>query len=466
MSADAPGDPSGPSAPIPTLDGLPPSLDGSLPSLELDPDEDPVSLEAPEDGPSLHGQESRYEVLKILGRGGMGVVYQARDRELERIVAIKTLVPGASNPRKILDFLNKEARTLASIDHPALPMIYDVLREDAQLTIVMEYVRGEPLDAILARHPEGIPVQSGASIWLQLLAALAYLHRRGLIHRDIKPGNLMLDKEGRLRLVDFGLARQVEQILRDGTRIRGTPIYMAPEQIQNLRLSAATDLYSAAVTMYELLTGRLPFPHTKTPGYHHLHTPPQPLRLHSPETPAALCAQIDACLQKRPVDRPLRAEDMIQELVEALQLLPAELPAPVRAELEPARTGSGAALVALESDTWRVRSPAHTAPSPLGAQGPALMPAIRLPPPLPPDAAPPPAPPPPAPAPPDRPPRRPTRPTPSPPLAEAPPLAPRAFHERAPWLARALMLGGAVFFGGLLLGALALLALWLRGASF
>jgi serine/threonine protein kinase len=277
--------------------------------------------------------EARYEVLEQLGEGGMGVVYAAHDHALDRKVAIKTISPELRAHPEAIEIFAAEARIMARMRHPNLPNVHDVLYDGPHATLVMELVDGDSLEQILREHPRGLGLEELLHLWLQLLAALTWLHRQGIIHRDIKPSNLMIDREGSLRLMDFGLARELRLIAQKGTRVRGTPAYMAPEQITGGDLCAATDLYAAAVTIFEALTGHLPFEDGEL-TWHHLHTPAPDLRQLRPDVPPALAEIVNSCLQKNPEDRPYSARTVLRSLVERLHLQHGTLPATVISELK------------------------------------------------------------------------------------------------------------------------------------
>jgi serine/threonine-protein kinase len=206
----------------------------------------------------------KYQILDEIGRGGMGVVYRGYDTALERQVAIKVLAPHLVWEKDFVERFLREARTAARLKHPNIVTIHDVGEQDGNYYIVMELLEGETLGQMVARRGP-LPVAEAASIASQVASALDRAHEQGLIHRDLKPGNVIVDKEGQATLTDFGIARAME-----GTRLTstgatlGTPEYMSPEQALGREADRRSDIYSLGVVCYEMLTGRVPF-HAETP---------------------------------------------------------------------------------------------------------------------------------------------------------------------------------------------------------
>jgi serine/threonine-protein kinase len=248
----------------------------------------------------------RYVFEEVLGRGGMGVVVRARDELLNREVAIKMLNEEFSDNEDAQAIFLTEARAIATLSHPNLVGIYDVTMIEGRAMIVFEYVEGKNLERVLGdsgRLTEAALLRVG----IQMARALRYLHEQGFIHRDIKPANVLLQSDGLLRIIDFGLARSLEQIQMRGTQVRGTPAYMAPEQIEGAELLEATDVYQLGVTLYELACGRLPF-ETGNIGYSHLFKEPPPLLEVVPDFNEHLAKLIHSCLVKEPAGRPTTNE--------------------------------------------------------------------------------------------------------------------------------------------------------------
>lgn len=205
-----------------------------------------------------------YEILQKLGSGGMGEVYLAQDTRLRRLVALKTVIPARSGPdthRRLL----KEARAAATLMHPNIAAVYDVIEADGEAHIVMEYVRGETLSQRVRRGP--LPAAAALDIGIQLCDALAAAHAAGVVHRDLKCDNVVVGVEGRPKILDFGLAKvhgashtsSTDAGASDVRELRGTPPYMSPEQFLGEPVDGRTDLYSLGVVLYELLTGHRPF---------------------------------------------------------------------------------------------------------------------------------------------------------------------------------------------------------------
>jgi serine/threonine protein kinase len=245
-----------------------------------------------------------YEVRGEIGRGGMAVVYLAYDLRLNRKVAIKAMLPDLAFHAGMEERFKREARTAARLDHPNIVVIYSVRDAGDPLFFVMKYVDGAPLDAVIRRHgPLPIPVVQG--ILLQLCAALEYAHGEGVVHRDVKPANVLVDSRGQVQVTDFGIAKAVDsgQLTRTGMAI-GTPTYMCPEQCAGRPQSAASDQYSVGVVAYELLTGRPPFLGSAVEmQWAHLKDEPAPLGASRPDCPPTLSAAIMRMLAKDPAER-------------------------------------------------------------------------------------------------------------------------------------------------------------------
>lgn len=254
----------------------------------------------------------RYEYKRILGQGGMGVVFKAYDKLLERDVAIKVLNEELRHNNEAQRIFLAEARSLATLKHPNLVTVHDVTTIDNVAMIVTEFVAGQNLEEYV-RLNGGMDEDAVIKIAHQLAQALSYMHERGMIHRDIKPGNLIIREDGSLKVIDFGLARSLEQIMIRGTRRRGTPAYMAPEQIEGGELTARTDLYQVGITLYELLSSYLPF-ESSDMAYAHVHMAPRPIADLVPNVSFGLARLIEDCLAKDPAARPEGAAALIPPL--------------------------------------------------------------------------------------------------------------------------------------------------------
>jgi eukaryotic-like serine/threonine-protein kinase len=247
-------------------------------------------------------QVGRYEIQRRLGRGGMGAVYVAHDPVLGRMVAIKVFAGDLDLPDARERF-SREARAAAALSHPNIVTIYDFGEYDSQPFIVMEYVAGETLAAFIRRKT---PVTMADKVrWMEeLCAGAGYAHQMQLVHRDIKPANLMIDRSGRLKILDFGIARILGLASNTAVMI-GTPGYMAPEQITGDPVDHRADQFSIGVVFYELLTGTEAFPGDTLPTITHriLNEEPVPLGRLAPDAPAELIAIIQQTLRKNPADR-------------------------------------------------------------------------------------------------------------------------------------------------------------------
>jgi serine/threonine protein kinase len=254
--------------------------------------------------------DANYELDSELGRGGMGIVYRAKDRRLKRLVAIKLLPPELAFRSEIkLRFL-REAETAAQLSHPNIVPIYSVDERDGLVYFVMALVQGPTLARRM--YEDGrMPVNDVRRVLREVADALAYAHGRGVIHRDIKPDNILLDKEtGRAMVTDFGIARAIQEgadsrLTATGVAI-GTPAYMSPEQAAGDReIDGRTDLYALGVVGYQMLAGRLPFQAASTASMlmKHITERPAPLRQLRPDCPADLEAALMSLLEKEPQNR-------------------------------------------------------------------------------------------------------------------------------------------------------------------
>lgn len=268
----------------------------------------------------LSGQRIRkYEIEKLLGTGGMGSVYKARDTILERDVALKVLSPTLANDDSFVERFRLEARALARLDHPGIVKVFDADWADNRLFLVMEFVEGGSLaDLIQAEGALSPPLV--VKLLKQVASGLDYAHQRGLVHRDIKPANILLDTQGNARITDFGLVKESEtNLTADGMRL-GTPAYMAPEQIQGMEVTPAMDIYALGVVAYEMLTGHPPFTGTMSKVFEgHLLGEPPPLTEANPSLPAAVQNVMQRVLAKDPADRYPSATAFVDALEEALE---------------------------------------------------------------------------------------------------------------------------------------------------
>jgi len=219
-----------------------------------------------------------YRIVEKIGAGGMGVVYKAIDTQLDRVVAVKALSPEFCGNAALLERFRREARAQAQLNHPNLATLYAFLVQDGAAYMVMEFVDGETFHAMLTRRGP-IPAEEAVPLFRQALAGIGQAHRAGIVHRDIKPSNIMLNREGMVKVMDFGLAKVTGDhgVTRTGVRL-GTACYMSPEQILVKPVDARSDIYSLGATLYELLTAQTPF-HADSEFQilnDHVNTPPPP----------------------------------------------------------------------------------------------------------------------------------------------------------------------------------------------
>lgn len=247
----------------------------------------------------------KYRLDSVLGRGAMGVVYRAYDPLIERTLALKTVLRQHGDPeqtRELLQRFRKEAQAAGRLMHPNIVAVYEYGESEELAFIAMEFVDGRPLSALAAAGPASLPQ---VLAWMgDLLAALAYSHAHGVVHRDIKPANLLVTREGRIKVGDFGIARIESSTLTQTGAMLGTPSYMAPEQFRGERIDGRSDLFSAGVLLYQLLTGERPFTGTTATVMQQIlsHTPPPPSSL-NPALPPALDAVVLRALAKRQDER-------------------------------------------------------------------------------------------------------------------------------------------------------------------
>jgi eukaryotic-like serine/threonine-protein kinase len=259
---------------------------------------------------------TRYRVVRPLGRGGMATVFLARDRELERLVALKVLAPGLADDEAFRDRFLREARLAAKVLHPNVVQVYDVGESELGPFIVIEYVEGRTLaDELRRRGP--LPAAEVAEIGIQLCAGLAAAHAERLVHRDVKPQNILRRPNGQVKIADFGIARSLAATRHTelGT-VLGTAAYLAPEQARGEPVTAAADIYSLGVVLYELLTGRTPFDASSLPEL--LARLEQPAAIPPGElaagVPPSLESAVMRCLADRPEYRPGSAAELARLL--------------------------------------------------------------------------------------------------------------------------------------------------------
>jgi serine/threonine protein kinase len=300
---------------LPTRVEADPGLIGSL-----------TALMGPPQGPGEIGRLGGYRVLAVVGAGGMGVVFRAEDPVLQRVVALKAMLPSLAASATARQRFLREARAAASLQHDHIVTIYQVGEDRGVPFLAMPFLEGEPLDRRLARLGVPLPVPEVLRIAREIALGLAAIHQRGLIHRDVKPANVWLEAESdRVKILDFGLARAAQgeiQLTQEGA-IVGSPAFMAPEQAGRHAVDARADLFSLGCVMYIMSTARLPFE-----GPDALATllavttaqPPAPEAVNR-AVPAAVADLVMKLLAKNPDDRPESARAVV-ERIKALERAP------------------------------------------------------------------------------------------------------------------------------------------------
>ena len=300
-----------------------------------------------------------YELQSKLGAGGMGVVYRAVHRRLGQARAIKVLPTVFAHDEMFLQRFEREARLASELRHPNIVMIFDIAEENGVNYIVMELLQGRSLHEVI-REDGPLPLERAIGLLGQLADALDFAHQRGVVHRDIKPGNALVGADDHVTLVDFGIARAAEgtRLTEANTRI-GTAEYMAPETITEGEVGPGTDLYALGVIAYEMLTGRVPFTgvNSQTIMYAQIHTPPPPPRSFRTDLPSAVEQVVLRQLDKDPSRRYPTGQAFVRALYDARSGLagPEVGPAVAPGRTEPAPTA------------W-LNSPPASGPQPVGGQ--------------------------------------------------------------------------------------------------
>ena len=259
--------------------------------------------------------KDEYEILEELGRGGMAIVFKAREKQLERDVAIKVLPFSLAFDKEFVERFQREARTSAKLEHPSIIPIYRVGKSGRVIYFVMKFLRGKPLSSVLAARGT-LPPSEIRMILLEVARALAYAHKGGIVHRDIKPDNIMFDEHGHAVVTDFGIAKAASGGKLTGTGMSiGTPHYMSPEQARAQSLDGRSDLYSLGVVAFQCLVGHVPFDgeDSFSIGYKHImeEVPTPPLETYDQRTLFEITKRMMA---KSPDDRFQTADDLVQAL--------------------------------------------------------------------------------------------------------------------------------------------------------
>jgi serine/threonine protein kinase len=258
----------------------------------------------------------RYEVGRLLGAGGMAEVYEGHDRLLARRVAIKVLLSQYAHDPGFLARFRREAQAAASLSHPNIVAVFDTGSQDDTWFIVMEYVAGRTLKDVI-RTEGALYWARAAEIAADMAGALSAAHARGVVHRDVKPGNVMLTTDGKVKVMDFGIARaSAVPSITQTAAVVGTAQYIAPEQAQGLEVDARSDVYALGCCLYEMLTGQVPFtgPTPVAIAYRHVREDPTPPRMLNPDVPVSLEQVCLKAMAKQPDDRYQTALEMRQDL--------------------------------------------------------------------------------------------------------------------------------------------------------
>lgn len=269
----------------------------------------------------------RYEIGKRIGRGGMAEIFQARDILLDRPVAIKVLFPEFATDPAFVERFRREAQAAANLNHPNIVGVYDWGKVNNTYYIAMEYVNGRTLADILKQSGTLTPMQV-CDVMSEVAAALTSAHQNGVIHRDIKPGNILVSTTGQVKVADFGIARAlgsgVEQGLTQTGAVMGTATYFSPEQAQGASTDQRSDIYSLGVVMYEMLSGSAPFTgeNAVAIAYKQVHEQATPLNQRLASVPAEVAAIVAKCMEKSPDDRYSSAEQVRDELRRFIEGMP------------------------------------------------------------------------------------------------------------------------------------------------
>ncbi len=266
----------------------------------------------------------RYRIEAEIGRGAMGVVYRARDPQIDRLVAIKTISLAGQEPDEEQAYRERfvqEARAAGRLSHPGIVAIFDAGTdpETQEPYLVMEYVAGDPLSRILARGDRKLPLSDALRFAQEIAEALDYAHSQGVIHRDIKPANILITEDGHAKVADFGVARLNQAMITHSGQIFGSPAYMAPEQLSRGVADARSDLFSLGVVLYSMITGFRPFQgnSAETVCFKVMNTDPVPVTSFQHDVPPELDAIIARAIAKTPTDRFQSGEEMARAIQSA-----------------------------------------------------------------------------------------------------------------------------------------------------
>ena len=257
-----------------------------------------------------------YKIVEVLGKGGMGVVYKAFDLKLERFVALKILNSELTSNPHFLERFKREAKHQAKLNHPNIVPVYGFTEENGILGIIMEYVSGETVESLIKRLGR-LELPYALSILTQVLAGIGYAHSKGFIHRDIKPSNIILNNDGVVKIMDFGISKSVTEgraLTKTGTKI-GTILYMSPEQVKAKPPSNQSDIYSLGITFFEMIVGRVPFDTGTDYEIMEAHLKKNPPKVSSllPSIPSSVDVMLAKAVHKSLAKRYASCEDFVRD---------------------------------------------------------------------------------------------------------------------------------------------------------
>ncbi len=302
----------------------------------------------------------RYRLLERAGSGGMATVYRAQDLMLRRLVAVKLLHEGLTSNEEFLRRFQREAHAAANLSHPNIVTVHDIGQDGNRHYIVMEFVSGQTLKSLIRgyvdREGAPLPVSRALKLAIQICAGIGYAHRAGLVHCDVKPQNVLVTGDDRVKVADFGIARALSQAsMHTGSMLWGTPHYFAPEQAAGEPATPASDVYAIGIIMFEMLAGQLPFEAETLPALalKHLNEPPPLLTTLNAAVPAQLENIINKVLNKEPAGR-YRTAGQLERILRSYEASAQQATGPIA----PLRSASGARSAA--HDGQQVVAERHT----------------------------------------------------------------------------------------------------------